>query len=502
MAGLILARSDRRAAALLLAGFSAFLFSSCRSTPSPAATPLDLAASLPEAAMARNRARLVSSFFWRSHVLALLNNPASTVARIGAGGASITHAGLSRLFRRLPATSPPPLRGDPEMDPETWRRILTNIASAPETDATLRFRIGGGEFFPEFERAARGARHEIDLQLFIFDNDEYATGIANLLRRRSLKGVRVRVLTDEAASLQAAAEPPARPPSPGFTPPENILSYLRRDSAVRVRTTPMSGLSASHTKIITVDDEVAWLGGMNIGREYRYDWHDLMVEVRGPLVEWIRKDFSRAWARNGWAGDLAAARAMMISPARAARTSASLPGAVPVQPLYTSTRRSEILDAQIAALRHCRRQVLIQNAYLSDHDFITELVRARHRGVDVRVIFPAENDIPVMAANNLALLPLLRRHGIRVYLLPGMSHVKAALYDGWACLGSANFDRLSLRVNNEFSIGFSDPALVAELRRRLFLRDLGRSREVLSVEPATSAGDFRDAVIRTIAGQL
>jgi phosphatidylserine/phosphatidylglycerophosphate/cardiolipin synthase-like enzyme len=59
-----------------------------------------------------------------------------------------------------------------------------------------------------------------------------------------------------------------------------------------------------------------------------------------------------------------------------------------------------------------------------------------------------------------------------------MTHVKAALYDGWAIVGSANFDKLSLRVNGETCVATSDPAFVATLRRELFDRDFARATEV------------------------
>ena len=70
------------------------------------------------------------------------------------------------------------------------------------------------------------------------------------------------------------------------------------------------------------------------------------------------------------------------------------------------------------------------------------------------------------------------RNGIRVYAYPGMTHVKAALYDGWAVVGSANFDKLSLRVNGETNLATSDPEFAAALRRDLFERDFARSREI------------------------
>ena len=69
-------------------------------------------------------------------------------------------------------------------------------------------------------------------------------------------------------------------------------------------------------------------------------------------------------------------------------------------------------------------------------------------------------------------------NGIRVYIYPGFSHVKAAIYDGWACLGSANFDRLSLRLNRELNIASSEPALARQVIERLFEPDFRASPEL------------------------
>ena len=75
-------------------------------------------------------------------------------------------------------------------------------------------------------------------------------------------------------------------------------------------------------------------------------------------------------------------------------------------------------------------------------------------------------------------------HGIRVYVYPGMAHVKAAIFDGWACLGSANWDKLSFRANKELNIATSHPAAVNELRQRLFEEDISKSVELTEPVPA------------------
>lgn len=76
------------------------------------------------------------------------------------------------------------------------------------------------------------------------------------------------------------------------------------------------------------------------------------------------------------------------------------------------------------------------------------------------------------------------KNGIRVYAYPGMTHVKAAVYDGWACFGSANFDKLSLQINQELNLGISDKEIVDQLVKRVFIADFAASTELEEEIPA------------------
>ena len=86
------------------------------------------------------------------------------------------------------------------------------------------------------------------------------------------------------------------------------------------------------------------------------------------------------------------------------------------------------------------------------------------------------------------------RNGIRVYRYPGMAHVKAAIFDGWACLGSANFDKLSLQVNDEINLASSSPELADAVLNRVFRADLARSDEVTVPQQVSFRNRFAEAV--------
>ena len=166
--------------------------------------------------------------------------------------------------------------------------------------------------------------------------------------------------------------------------------------------------------------------------------------------------------------------------------------------MYTKPNDSEIFDAQREAIRRAKKRIYIQNAYFSDDRIIKELIDARGRGVDVRVILPGENDVGIMDVNNRAMANKLLKNGVRVYFYNGMSHVKAAVYDGWAVIGTANFDKMSLYINKEMSLGISDPAFVAELTERLFEKDFQNSKEL--TEPLDIA--WTSVIVTALTNQM
>ncbi|MBU6402996.1 MAG: hypothetical protein KGS61_21960, partial [Verrucomicrobia bacterium] len=289
---------------------------------------------------------------------------------------------------------------------------------------------------------------------------------------------------------------PHSPMPPDFQPPGSIKSYLRAGSRVRVRSALNPWLTADHRKFIIIDRRQAFVGGMNIGREYRYEWHDLMVGLTGPIAGRLEKDFRKAWAHAGPLGDFA--YAWVTAFGQTAARKIEVADGIDIRPLHTETGRNQIYRAQLEAIRRARRYIYIENAYFDDDTLLRELIRARRRGVDVRVVLPAESDIGIMQTSNLVMANDMIRNGIRVFTYPRMTHVKAAIYDGWACVGSANLNKMSLRVCQELDVAFSNPASVDRLKRELFEADFAQSRELKQPVPAS----WIDSLVKAFADQL
>ncbi|HET9042039.1 MAG TPA: phosphatidylserine/phosphatidylglycerophosphate/cardiolipin synthase family protein [Burkholderiales bacterium] len=409
------------------------------------------------------------SLLLQSHVFAPLMHPMASAGRLLSHMTQSVAAALPR-----PASPPgdiPPISGAAPMNAAAFEEQLDGLVSSRAYAGKLRLLIDGETFFPRLIQAVQDARASVDVRVYIFDRDDYALRIADLLKARSSQ-VRVRVLLDELGSIGGGGSQAPYPYHRGAAAtPVSIVTYLQDGAAVEARAQPNPFLTSDHTKVIVVDGERAFVGGMNIGYQYRYLWHDLMVEAEGPIARRLAQDFDTAW--------VGVLPAIVPSDRRPPATEVA-PPPVPfgIRPLYTQPGNPEILRAQLAAIRAARRSIWIQQAYVSDDAIVAALIAARRRGVDVRMILPTRGDSGFMNSANLIATRAFVRNGVRVYAYPGMTHVKAAVYDDWAVVGSANFDKLSLRVNGETNLGTSDPGFAAALRRDLFERDFARSREV------------------------
>ena len=381
--------------------------------------------------------------------------------------------------REIVAGNLPVYLGQAEEIPETpgtpaFERLLDEEGFPEPEYGSLKWLVDGPGFFPELDRQIASARSSINMQVYIFDNDDIAVRYADKLRKRSAH-VDVRVLYDDFGTATSHLSSPKTKAPKGFQPPHDVKANLEDGSEVEVRRTLNPWLVADHTKLILFDNRTAILGGMNIGREYYNEWHDLMVRVDGPVVAQMARIFHKSWRKAGPFGDLA----MLSAPKRFAKPHAA-PGAIPLRVLRTEPGigRHEIRDGILLALRGAKKRILIETPYFASDEIAVAVAAAARRGVDVRIVLPAEGDSAIMDAGNLATARALIEAGAKVYRYPRMTHMKVMVCDDWATMGSANLDILSMRVNRELNIAFSDKAEVERLVAAIFTPDIARSRRI------------------------
>ncbi len=421
---------------------------------------------------------LLSSLVIKSHIYTIIKNPVTSFSQL----LSVLKDHTIKFFssdKLLVLDEVPAITDSTTVDNGKIDKILDEKFGANVFPGKFKLLVDGDEYFLELIKEIENAKKEIKFRLYIFDNDDYGTNIATLLRKADDRGVKVKVLMDSFANITKSIELPELPFSENFKQPKSVKLYLKRKSDIQVKTSANTWLTFDHVKTLIFDDKIAFSGGMNIGQEYRYSWHDIMAKLEGPVVEAISKEFDNNWARNDLFGDLALLLQKIRNKTDKEIKILKTPeGSINMRLLYTKPWRKDIYKAQMIAIKNAKHRIYIENPYLADRRIINEIIKARGRGVDVRIILPKRNNVYLMAKNNNYLINILLKNGIRIFLYPGMTHVKASIYDDLAMIGSANFDMLSYDINKEFNIAFTDKNALQELEVRLFEKDFGISEEI------------------------
>lgn len=428
------------------------------------------------------------------NAIGLLNNPFTVTSRfiywVYNSGYILIGPGIKDSKEILPIN-----KNILGMDLDLFDKYLDKISSLPVYRGKIDILIDGEEFFQDFIYRLFNAKKSINIRTYIFDNDDYAVKIADILKVKA-ENIDVKVLMDSLGSITASNTMPNTSMPVNFIMPKRIDKYLRKNSKVKARTAKNPWFTTDHVKTFILDNETAYIGGMNIGREYRYEWHDMMLRVEGPVVGRINKDFYTAWAHSGFGGDIAYLFSKMFRisdnkmPDKKEYTDMRI--------LYTKTNKAEIHNAVLEGIKRSKKYIYIQNAYFTDDRIINELIKARARGVDVRIILPYWGNHNIINASNIITSNHFVKNGIRVFLYPGMTHVKATIIDDWAMVGTANYDKLSMRVNQEINLAFSDKETVDELLKRLFEKDFMTSMEVKGEFPVP----WYNYILEKIANQL
>ncbi len=354
-----------------------------------------------------------------------------------------------------------PLSGAPEALP-----------SIPSLDALARpppREVAGKEFAPAYiqlyhegtetlaalEALIDRATWRIDVLMFTWGNDPVGMTVASRLAAKASQELKVRVLVDGGGNLVYG-----RPREASAAYVNQAVCWLARQPHVEVLRTRNPFCRFDHRKLVLVDGQEAWSGGRNFTEKAFFGRHDVSFTLTGPLVgEWSAL-FESFWQEQGGAP----APPLPQPEARAANAWGRLIG--------TGPRQHDLARAVYRAVDRARHHIYLENPFPHDSLFQLKLACARRHGVDVRVVLTlsSENDL-VNRANRVVANRLLQA-GIRVYIYPEMTHVKALAVDGcWAYLGTGNFDPLSLRKDRELGVAIGAGPIITELEATLLLPD-------------------------------
>jgi cardiolipin synthase len=356
-----------------------------------------------------------------------------------------------------------------EEEPSRALAVRLPVAMRQYARSQLKWRTGGElavlrdghQTYDAMLEAIASARRSICLETYILAADHTGDRFKLALVARAQAGVRVRLMYDALGSFGLA---------------EAWLEPLRDAGCEVVCFNQIAPWRAKfrlshrdHRKILVVDDELAFTGGLNIADDYASvgdggaGWHDMHCRVRGPIVLDLARLFRRTWLRAGGAPYPPPPRADAIDTSGPEHEPASFVRMIENTP---RRRRASIRRAYLHVIKAARRAVLIQNAYfLPDRGLRRALGRAVQRGVDVRVIVPGRSDVRLVEWASLYVFRRLAKRGVKILRWRGvMMHAKTAVVDAiWSTIGSYNFDAQSRFNNLEVTLEILDARIGDEL---------------------------------------
>nr|WP_172150325.1 phospholipase D-like domain-containing protein [Isoptericola chiayiensis] len=342
----------------------------------------------------------------------------------------------------------------------TFPTARPSTTEVDETRATVY--TFGADLYEDMLAAIDGAQHTVFLESYIWKADETGERFKQAVADAAARGVDVYVIYDGFANLVV-------PPAFYVFPPQvRVLRFPAFRAGLLTLRIRNSG--RDHRKILVVDDEIAFVGGYNIGALYATQWRDTHLRLEGPAAWELRNAFVDFWNRwrNPQLPVLQDVGAEHWQPSLRAARNAPSDLVFPIRGIY--------LDAIDRATSH----IYITQAYfIPDRDILNGLLAAAARGVDVRVLVPERSNHSLADWLARGRYTKLLRGGVRIMLYQGaMVHAKTATIDGrWSTVGTANIDRLSLTGNYEINLEIVDPGLAAELED-VFRMDESNAREL------------------------
>jgi len=316
--------------------------------------------------------------------------------------------------------------------------------------------IDGPAFFPRMIAAIDGAQQQVDLELYLVEAGACADAVVEALVQAAQRKIIVRCLFDDFGSQAFNEDLRNRLTRAGV-----ILRFYNRLNWRR----GVRNFYRDHRKLLLVDKTLAVVGGTGVTDEFWHperdsnDWHEVMVEITGPLVNDWQALFDRQFHANhrptAW---LPAENFGLVHLPKVPNGGHGL-GRV----AYADARQHrDILQSLVRALNSGKRRIWLATPYfLPTWKVRRSLRRAAARGIDVRLLLTGRRtDHPSVRYAGHRYYPRLLRAGVQIFeYQPCFLHLKMVLIDDWVSIGSCNFDHWNLRFNLEANLEALDPGL-------------------------------------------
>ena len=328
----------------------------------------------------------------------------------------------------------------------------------------------GETTFESIFEAIRNAKDHIHIEFFIFDDDKISNKLRELLIQKADEGVRIRMIYDYWGSFKLSKKYIKSLRSSGI--------YVRPFLPFRWQISRSNKINyRNHRKLVVVDGEIGFTGGLNIADRYIYgnnlgNWRDTFIRLEGSAVHGLQLLFMIDW----YFVDQKLVEGTQYFP-EPQQFEANLVQIVNSGP---DSDWSAILQGIASAFTSATKYIYIHSPYFMPTDIITSCIQiAALSGIDVRLMIPVKSDSQFSDASTSSYLGQVLEAGVRVYRYTnGFLHSKAMVIDEFiSIVGSTNMDERSFAQNFEANAFIYDPKTATQLRD-LFLKDIENCEEL------------------------
>ena len=363
--------------------------------------------------------------------------------------------------------------------------VNQNLA-LPFKDNHVEIYTDGYAFFPALLAAIAGAKQSIHIDMYIFADDALGTLISDALIDKAHEGVEIRVVYDDVGCWNVKHDFFEHMREEGI----QVMSYL----PVRFPSFTSKVNYRNHRKIVVIDGNVGFIGGMNIALRYvkgtgQMPWRDTMMKVTGGAVYALQRAFLVDWyfVDRTLLSDRKYYPSALRDEQMANNCLAQVVTSGPVTPY------PEIMQGFVRIILGARRYLYLETPYFLPNDSVLfALKTAALAGVDVRVLCPKYSDARFVEWASRSYLREVVEAGVQVSLYkPGFLHSKLMVCDdSISTCGSTNLDFRSFENNFEANIFFYDEGVALRMKK-IYLDDEKQSILLTQVPGRMNRGFFK-----------
>lgn len=362
------------------------------------------------------------------------------------------------------------------------RAITSENLSTVLPAESLELFCAGRDKFARLKQDLAAARRFIHLQYFIWEQDRLTAEIVPILLDRLAAGVEVRIMYDWIGCISFGKR--------------ELRELAGAGAVVRADVTDLLRINyRNHRKIVVIDGEIGYTGGMNVGQEYidggeRFaTWRDTHLRLTGQAVAALQQLYASRWFEHKKVDDALFSSAYMPPPDPAAAETGTLVqiAAQGVEDPWSTARR-----AHMVAIGQAEESVWIQSPYfVPDYSIYDVMINAALSGIDVRLMMTGVPDKRIAFWAAQTYYRKVIEAGGRVFLYEaGFFHSKTIVVDGAiSAVGTMNMDQRSLKLHKELMCWVFEREFAQQVADS-FVADMAHCHEV-TLDDVLAVGRLR-----------